>query len=110
MEKPTKKPTKKSAFSVAAKPYPALRSNHTPANAQTPAGTSTANSGEKPNTRLDGPSKSCTIRKVKPTSTPVNTRYPNVTERSGPKMKEMAINTSATVTSGCRTLVQNASQ
>lgn len=50
------------------------------------------------------------MRKVKPTNTPVNTRCPKVTERKGPKMNEMAINTSAIVTSGCRTLVQNASQ
>ena len=50
------------------------------------------------------------MRNTKPTSTPVNTRWPSVTERSGPKMKEIAISTSAAVTSGCSTLVQNASQ
>ncbi|CRN34158.1 hypothetical protein PAERUG_P60_London_6_VIM_2_11_13_00020 [Pseudomonas aeruginosa] len=50
------------------------------------------------------------MRKTKPTSTPVKIRWPRVTERNGPKMKEIAISTSAAVTSGCRTLVQNASQ
>lgn len=50
------------------------------------------------------------IRNTKPTTTPVKIRCPSVTERSGPKMKEIARSTSATVTAGCRTLVQNASQ
>ncbi|MNT89452.1 hypothetical protein D3C72_2301810 [compost metagenome] len=50
------------------------------------------------------------MRTTKPITTPVNTRCPRVTERSGPKMKEIAISTRAAVTSGCSTLVQNASQ
>ncbi|MNE70091.1 hypothetical protein D3C80_1658570 [compost metagenome] len=50
------------------------------------------------------------MRNTKPTNTPVNTRWPKVTERRGPKMKEMAISTRAAVTIGCSTLVQNASQ
>src|SRR5690606_15573937 len=40
---------------------PARRSSQTPANAQMPAGTSTASSGEKPNTMLEGPSRSWAI-------------------------------------------------
>ncbi|MNS46139.1 hypothetical protein D3C72_786240 [compost metagenome] len=75
-----------------------------------PAGITTASSGGKPNTWLEGPNRSWAMRNTKPTSTPVNTRWPRVTERSGPKMKEMAISTSAAVTIGCNTLVQNASQ
>ena len=89
---------------------PARRSSQTPASAQIEAGITTASSGGKSNTRLEGPSRSWAMRKTKPTSTPVKIRWPRVTERNGPKMKEIAISTSAAVTSGCRTLVQNASQ
>src|SRR3989338_6158000 len=89
---------------------PARRSNQTPASAQIPAGISTASNGEKPNTSLDGRSRSWLILNTKPTSPPVNPRCPGVTERSGPKIKEIAISTSADVTSGCSTLVQNDNQ
>src|SRR3546814_19851729 len=67
---------------------PARRNSQNPANAQTPAGTSTANSGEKQNTRLDGPRQPWAIRKVNPTSTPDNTRSPRDTKRSRPRLKE----------------------
>ena len=45
-------------FSSRSSNQPARRNNQIPASAHTPAGTRTANSGEKPNTRLDGPSRS----------------------------------------------------
>src|SRR5690606_22704357 len=89
---------------------PARRSIHTPPTAHTKAGNTTASKGGKPNTRLEGPSRSWTRRNPKPTSTPENIRWPKVTERNGPKMKEIAIKTSAAVTRGCSTLTQNASQ
>src|SRR5690606_3815884 len=73
--------------------HPARRISHMPITTRMRIGATTAISGEKPNTRLDGPSRSWKMRKLKPTSTPVNTRWPSVTERSGPKMKEMATNT-----------------
>ncbi|MNJ77712.1 hypothetical protein D3C77_752790 [compost metagenome] len=50
------------------------------------------------------------MRKTNPTTTPVKIRWPSVTERNGPKMNEIASSTSATVTAGCSTFVQNASQ
>src|SRR5690606_35470496 len=89
--------------------YPARLISQLPISSSMRIGSSTAISGENPNTRLDGPSRSCTMRKLKPTSTPVNTRWPSVTERSGPKMNEMATNTSAAVVTGCSSFFQNAS-
>src|SRR5690554_663407 len=90
--------------------HPARRISHMPITTRMRIGATTAISGEKPNTRLDGPSRSWRMRKLKPTSTPVNTRWPSVTERSGPKMKEMATNTSAAVVTGCSSFFQKASQ
>src|SRR5690554_4991382 len=90
--------------------HPARRISHMPITTRMRIGATTAISGEKPNTRLDGPSRSWRMRKLKPTSTPVNTRWPSVTERIGPKMKEMATNTSAAVVTGCSSFFQKASQ
>lgn len=55
---PMKKPTLRSAFLCSSGHQPARRNNHTPAKAQMPAGITTASSGGKPNTWLEGPNKS----------------------------------------------------
>src|SRR5690554_1478767 len=90
--------------------YPARRNSQKPQIAQINAGNRTATIGAKPKTKLAGPSKSWAIRKIKPTTTPVNTRCPKVTERKGPNTKEIAISTKAAVTTGCKTLTQKANQ
>ena len=46
----------------------------------------------------------------KPTSKPVNTRKPMVTERKGPNTKEIATSTITAVPSGISAFFQNASQ
>src|SRR5690554_7489674 len=62
-------------------------------------GASTAIMGLKPYTMLMGPSRSCMYLNNKPTSKPVNTRKPMVTERKGPNTKEIATSTITAVPS-----------
>src|SRR5699024_9034217 len=51
---------------------PARRISKPPMTSRIRMGSSTAIRGENPNTRLEGPSRSCTMRKLNPTNTPVN--------------------------------------
>ena len=70
-------------------------------------GTKVAKMGSKPNTRLEGPSKSCIYLNNKPTNIPINILKPIVTDRSGPKTKDIATNTNAAVVNGLNTFFQN---
>ena len=70
-------------------------------------GVNTANNGEKPNTKLDGPNNRCINSNKTPKITPVKIRCPVVTLRSGPKIKEIAISTKLAVAKGFNTFCQN---